>query len=179
MGQISTFIENYTCGISNFDTSRDYISISHCGLEVNEIVQQWRKGFIDSPEIRLRCYKGYQTEADLKSRVKAAFPQRYSDGVEASAFNGLVKGHPDFMFDGNPADCKSVAIDEHLPQVRVPRKVYWQMQGYMLYLNKPNSLVIYESRATGKLLDFNVRADLKVQEEIHSKFESVIKIING
>jgi hypothetical protein len=148
-------------------------------LEVDEIVDQIKNGFKDSPEIRLRCYKGYQMESDLKSRIKGAYPLSYSDGTEAVAFNGLVKGHPDFMFDNFPADCKTVAIDEHLPFNRVPRKVFWQMQGYMLYLNKPKSLVIYESRATGKLADFWISANLKIQEEIHDKFQQVINIING
>lgn len=179
MGQIANYLENYTCGISNFDTARDYISISHCGLEVDEIIDQYKNGFKDSPEIRLRCYKGYQMESDLKTRIQAAFPNRYSQGIEASAFNGLVKGHPDFMFDNMPADCKTVAIDEHLPNGRVPRKVFWQMQGYMLYLNKSSSLVIYESRATGRLMDYWINANLKIQEEIHDKFEQVIKQING
>lgn len=179
MGQIATYLENYTCGISHFETSRDYISISHCGLSVEEIVEQVQMGFTDTPDIRLRCYKGYQMEADLKARIKGAFKERYSEGIEASSFDGKVKGHPDFMFDGNPGDCKSVAIDEHLPNGRVPRKVYWQMQGYMLYLNKPTSLVIYESRHTGKLLDFWITANLKIQEEIHDKFTEVIRLING
>lgn len=179
MGQIATFLENYTCNISHFETSRDYISISHCGLSVDEIVEQHLKGFTDTPDIRLRCYKGYQMEADLKARIKGAFPQSYADGIEAVAFDGQVKGHPDFMFDGFPADCKSVALDEHLPQGRVPRKVYWQMQGYMLYLNLPKSLVIYESRHTGKLLDFWINSNLKIQEEIHDKFTEVIRVING
>lgn len=179
MGQIATFLENYTCGISNFETSRSYISISHCGLSIEEIIEQQKQGFVDSPEIRLRCYKGYQMEADLKARIKGAFPDRYSVAVEASAFDGRVKGHPDFMFDGMPGDCKSVALDEHLPQGRVPRKVYWQMQGYMLYLNKGKSLVIYESRSTGKLLDFWIPANLTIQEQIHDKFEQVLLAING
>ena len=179
MGQIASFIENYTCGISHFETSRNYISISHCGLSVDEILEQHTNGFTDTPDIRLRCYKGYQMEADLKMRIKGAFPKRYSDGVEVSAFDGKVKGHPDFMFDGLPSDCKSVALDEYLPQGRVPRKVYWQMQGYMLYLNQSNSLVIYESRATGKILDFWIPANLTIQEQIHDKFTEVIKQLNG
>lgn len=177
MGQIANYLENYTCEISHFETSRDYISISHCGLSVEEIVNQHQNGFVDSPDIRLRCYKGYQMEHDLKVRIKAAFPARYSDGVEVSAFDGKIKGHPDFMFDGLPADCKTVSIDEHLPQGRVPRKVYWQMQGYMLYLNKPNSLVIYESRGSGKLLDFWIPANLSIQEQIHDKFTQILALI--
>lgn len=179
MGQISNYLENYTCGISHFETSRDYISISHCGLSVEEILEQREKGFVDSVDIRLRCYKGYQMEADLKARIKGAFPKSYSEGIEVSAFDGLVKGHPDFMFDGFPGDCKTVAIDDHLPNGRVPRKVYFQMQGYMKYLNKPKALVIYESRASGKLFDFWIEANQSIQNEIHNKFAEVIRLIKN
>lgn len=179
MGQIASYLENYTCNISHFETSRDYISISHCGLSIEEILEQHSKGFTDGPDIRLRCYKGYQMEADLKARLKGAFPERYSEGVEVIAFDGKVKGHPDFMFDGFPGDCKTVAIDEHLPNGKLPRKVYWQMQGYMLYLNMSTALVIYESRSTGKLIDFWIHANLNIQEQIHDKFTEVIRLING
>lgn len=175
MGQIATFLENYTCGISHFETSRDYISISHCALSIEEIVRQQRSGFDDTPGIRLRCYKGYQMEADLKQRIMFAFPAEYSQGGEVSAFDGRVKGHPDFRFNGFPGDCKSVPLDEHLPQGRVPRKVFYQMQGYMLYLDKNRALVIYESRETGKLIDFWLVAVPSVQEEIHTKFQMVLR----
>lgn len=177
MGQISEALENYTCGISNFETSRNYLSISHCALSVDEIVKQWKSGFNDSKEIRLRCYKGYQMEADLKARIKGLFQERYSEGIEVSAFEGLVKGHPDFMFDGFPGDCKNVQIDEHLPVGGVPRKVYYQMQGYMFYLKKPKALVIYESRGTGKIVDFWLHADRRVGLEIDERFNHVVQLI--
>ena len=180
MGYITEKLEAYTAENSNFDTSRDYISISHCALSVEEIVDQWNAGFVDTKDIRLRCYKGYQMERDLKTRMQIVFGARVETGhIELSAFDGLVKGHPDFNFDGFPADCKTVQIDDHLPNGRVPRKVYWQMQGYMLYANKPKALVIYESRGSGKILDFWLDANLKIQEEIHDKFTQAIAIING
>lgn len=179
MGQIANFLENYTCGISHFETSRDYISISHCGLSVDEILSQWRAGFHDSPDIRLRCYKGYQMEADLKARIKGAFPDSYSKGIEVSAFGGLVKGHPDFMFDEFPGDCKTVQIDEHLPVGRVPRKVFYQMQGYMHYLKKAKALVIYESRGSGKIVDFWLNANREIGLEIDAKFSAVVEAIKG
>lgn len=178
MSYISQAIEKTTANQSNFETSRDYISISHCSLTVDEILDQWENGFKDSHETRLRCYKGYQMEADLKRRIQETFPENYSESPEVSAFNGLVKGHPDFAFDTFPADCKAVAIDEHLPVGRVPRRVYFQMQGYMLYLNKHKALVVYESRATGKIIDFWITANQSIQNEINDKFQQVVDIIN-
>lgn len=177
MSYISETIERVTASQSNFETKRDYVSISHCSLTIDEIIDQWNNGFKDSHEIRLRCYKGYQMEADLKRRIKEAYPDKYTEAPEVTAFGGIVKGHPDFCFDGFPGDCKAVAIDEHLPVGRVPRKVYFQMQGYMLYMNKNKALVVYESRATGKLCDFWISANQAIQNEINDKFQQVVDLI--
>lgn len=179
MSYISEMIERITAQQSNFEKHRNYISISHCSLSIDEILDQWYNGFKDTHETRLRCYKGYQTEADLKKRIKLAFPDNYSDGAEVSAFDGLVQGHPDFLFNCSPSDCKSVAIDDHLPVGRVPRKVYFQMQGYMLYMNKHKSLVVYESRATGKIIDFWITANQVVQNEINDKFQQIVDEIKS
>jgi hypothetical protein len=168
-------LEVYTARNSRFETERDYISLSHASLSVDEIILQRANGFEDSELIRLRCYKGYQMEDDLKRRIKAVFGDRVEMNVEVSAFDGLVKGHPDFTFDGYPADCKTVPLDEHLPKdKKVSRKVYAQMQAYMLYMQKPKSLVIYESRETGKLVDIWLRANEAVQREIDKKFYEVV-----
>lgn len=169
-------LEVYTAQNSRFETERDYMSLSHSALSVDEILLQREKGFEDNELIRLRCYKGYQMEDDLKKRIKAVFGDRVEMNVEIAAFDGLVKGHPDFTFDGYPADCKTVPLDEHLPRdKKVSRKVYSQMQAYMLYMGKPKSLVIYESRETGKLVDVWLRANEAVQKEIDKKFGEAVR----
>lgn len=170
MGQIADYLMNYTCSVSQFETERNYLSISHCGLSIEDQWKQWKEGFKLTPEVGLKCYKGYQMEADLKKRMRAAFPTSYAECPEISAFNGLVKGHPDFTFDSNPADFKSVTLDEYLPKVKLPRKVYWQMQGYMLYSNTNRALVIYESRESGKIIDWWLVPNKSIQEEIHTNF---------
>src|SRR5690606_15401377 len=94
---------------------------------------------------------------------------------------GLVSiaGHPDLSFNGYPADCKSVPLDEHLPKDgKLPRKVYWQMQAYMFYTQKDRALVIYESRETGLIRHYWIRANLSIQRQIHSKLEFVAGELN-
>lgn len=180
MGEISKELEKFTCKNANFDTERGYISISHCSLSVSEILNQWHSGFTDTPEIRLRCYKGYQMERDLKQRMKSVYAELFNDNpIELTAFDGLIKGHPDFTFDGYPGDFKTVQIDDHLPIDRLPKKVYWQMQGYMLYHKSNKSLVIYESRGSGKIMDFWVYANVKIQDQIHEKFSEVVRTIRN
>lgn len=176
MGQIATFLENHTCKISQFDTSRSYFSMSHCGKSIEDQWDMYINGFEDGPLVRLRCYKGYQMERDLRMRAKSAFPKEFEEfHPELSAFDGLVKGHPDFLWEGNPGDFKSVLLDEYLPKTKLPRKVYWQMQAYMFYAKKHSSLVIYESRESGQIVDYFVRENPSIQKEIDINFRILVK----
>jgi len=175
---IAQQIEAYTASISKFETSRSYVSLSQCVAPADELLKMFFDGFTDSPEVRLRCYKGYQMEKDLKERLIAMPDLNFTEHEEISAFDGLVLGHPDLQFHKTnifiPCDCKSVPLDEHLPESLLPRRVYWQMQGYMLYAKKDESLVIYESRETGKIRDYKVRSNEGIQSEIHAKLQFVI-----
>jgi len=175
MSFISEQIEKHTADISGFETSRDYISLSHCANDKEEILRLFLEGFNPTHLIRLKCYKGYQMERDLIERVKQVFSFTggpYSAGGEIVAFDGLVKGHPDFCFEGHPADCKSVPEDKHLPDpYKLPRRVYMQMQGYMHYGQHDRALVIYESRESGLINDYWIRANLAVQQEIDEKMK--------
>jgi len=176
-GQFSSSIVDYTCEQSKFETSRNYISLSHIHLPVEDIIRQYESGFQDSREIRLRCYKGYQMEADLMARIVAVHGDKIKTDVEISAYGGLVKGHPDFSYLGYPGDCKSVPLDEHLPvSGKLPRKVYWQMQAYMLYMSRERAIVVYESRETGKIIDFWIRSNFHIQTEIGAKLDRVVEL---
>jgi hypothetical protein len=175
MSFISEQLEKHTCENSSFETARNYISLSHIHLEYEEILKMYHNGFDDSKQIRLRCYKGYQMEADLKRRIVNVFPDRIKTNIEISLFGGLVQGHPDFEFDGYPADCKTVPMDEHLPREgKVSRKIYSQMQAYMLYTNKPKALLIYESRETGIIIDIWLRENKAIQQGIDDKINRIV-----
>lgn len=177
MTRISTTLEQFTAANSKFETKRPYISLSNSFKSEEELLQEFINGFQDGHEIRLKCYKGYQMERDLKQRIEKCFYGHVGPGGEVSAFNGLVQGHPDFLFDGYPADCKSVNLDEHLPVDKLPRKVYWQMQGYMKYSETTKALVIYESRQSGFIRDFWIFANTSIQEQIDTKMRSVVSKI--
>jgi hypothetical protein len=178
MSKIATTLEQFTASISQFETKRPYISLSNSIKTEEELLKDFFNGFQDGHEIRLKCYKGYQMERDLRARIEKCFYGHVGPADEISVFNGLVKGHPDFSFDGYPADCKSVNLDEHLPiDGKLPRKVYWQMQGYMLYMKAPKALVIYESRQSGFIRDFWVTTNRVIQTQIDIKMCQVVSQI--
>lgn len=177
MTAIAEAVTSYTAKNSNYDVRRNYISMSHAALNLDEIVAQWNGGFEDSLHARLKCYKGYQMERDLMQRIIAVFGERIKTDVEYTAFDGLVQGHPDFEIDGLPGDCKSVLMDDWLPKEKLPRRIYWQMQAYMLYSGKPRAVAIFESRESGKLVDFWIAENKKIQLEIDSKFTLAVGLI--
>jgi hypothetical protein len=171
---ISEDIIKWTCENSHFEQTRNYISLSHIVASVDELINEYKNGFQDSESIRLKCYKGYQMEANLLTRIKHIYGDRIKTNIEISVFDGLIKGHPDFTFDNYPADCKSVLMDEWLPKDRrLPRRIYYQMQAYMLYLNKDKGLVIFESRESGLILDCWLRQNQNIQNEVREKIKKL------
>lgn len=184
MGFIADHLEKFTAANSGFETKRNYISLSHCYDPVDRIVQKFIDGFEDSHMIRLKCYKGYQMERDLVGRIMRCFPKEAStDYEEITAFGGLVKGHPDLIFSGYWADCKAVPLDEHMPystpEKRIPSRAYWQLQGYMKYGGGEKALILYESRETGIIRDFWVKASKGVQDAIDDKVTRAVEIIRN
>ncbi len=179
--QITEKLTAWTVAHSGHQPRRDYIGLSQCSLPVDEIIRTHRDGF-QTPSEKDHCkfYKGYQLEADLLRRLRAVFRERVQPGGEISAFGGLVKGHPDFTLDGFPGDCKTVPLDEHLPiDGHLPRRVFFQMQGYMLYSGKERALVIYESRENGLLRAFWVYPNRRVQDQINETLSQAVAIIRG
>lgn len=175
---ISQQLEAYTASISNFQPMRNYVSMSHAVEDAETLIRQYKEGYPDTLDIRLKCYKGYQWERDLMERMSQAFRTQVSipllpsedKDFELSAFSGLVRGHLDGKFEGYPLECKTVPLDEHLPQEgKVSKRIYWQLQSYMLYGHWPKALVIYESRETGHLRDWWIRENKAIQSAIYSK----------
>jgi hypothetical protein len=171
MGTIADTLIHYTCEHSNFEEKRDYISMSNAILSVEELISQYFSGYTADEIQLLKCYKGYQMEKDLLIRLGETYNDKVKFKIEIKAFDGLIKGHPDFSFDGFPGDCKSVLKDEWIPLPnKIPQKIYWQMQSYMLYMNQNKALLIFESRESGIIKDIWINSHSTIQNKIHEKF---------
>lgn len=164
---------------SGFDTKRDYISLSNIYKPVDEICKDYQDGYTANDRALLKCYKGYQMERDIVARLMSAY-----NGVpfltNQEVFIGKhFKGHPDLVhaITRYPYDCKSVLMDDWMPKSykEVSRKIKFQMQAYMIALGVKNSYLIYESRESGLIKVIEVRADYKIQSEIHYKILEIHK----
>lgn len=177
--EITKLLIANTISKSNFQTKRDYVSMSSASKSPEQIYQDYINGYSASTLEELKCYKGYQMERDLLSRIVATFNTEDITHPEITAFGGIVKGHPDFKLYGCPAECKSVLMDEWLPQDnKVSNKIYWQMQAYMLYSKKKEAFVVFESRENGQIRTVHLKANERIMEQIEIKFKKVVEQIN-
>jgi hypothetical protein len=174
----ATQIEEFTSSISNFDEKRPYIGLSNIGLDLEILVNNYLNGQEADHAARLKCYKGYQMEKDLVDRLKKMYGARISY-KHITEFDNMLQGHPDFWFDNMPGDSKSVLLDKHLPEDKLSRKIYWQMQGYMLYSNTNKAVVVYESRESGKIRVKWVNRNEVICREIKTKVEAILKILSS
>lgn len=179
--EITAKLTAWTMEHSGHEEFRPYVGMSHASLRSEQMVERYRQGMPADDAAKRKFYKGYQMERDLLDRLCAVFPKQVVRGGEIIplAFGGLVKGHPDFWFEEFPGDCKSVPLDEHLPcpeegRWMLPRRVFWQMQAYMLYAPADKALVVYESRETGLLKCFWAQPVRSIQHMIAQKFENAV-----
>ncbi|HMT28789.1 MAG TPA: hypothetical protein PKD91_05870 [Bacteroidia bacterium] len=170
-------IEEFTASISGFDLHRKYIGLSNIFLDADTLINNYNQGQTADHLSKLKCYKGYQMEKDLVHRIQKVYGNKISF-KDILAFDNLVQGHPDFWYEEIiPGDCKSVLLDSHLPDDKLPRKVYWQVQGYMLYGNAQKAIVIYESRESGRIRHRWVNRNEVICREIQTKIETIIRSI--
>jgi len=175
--QIETALIKYTCEHSKFDIQRPYIGLSKIVESAEEIVSQMNFGKSVNTQGLLKCYKGYQMERDIIERLRAIYGDKLTTGITYTGYNDLVAGHPDCEIDGYPADIKSVAKEEFFPEEKFPSRVFWQMQGYMLFAGKNKSYLIYEARDTGAIRVYMVEANRTVQIQIKEKIEKIILLL--
>lgn len=103
----------------------------------------------------------------------------YSPGEEISLYNGLVQGHTDGVIEKRDIlEIKTVPLQSHLPHNgRVSAKIFWQVQGYMHFLERRWTHVLYLARESGLIRVVGVGYDRKVGAQIQEKVERVVAAV--
>ena len=168
-----------TCNMSGFETKRDYISISGIWREPDAIVHEYIHGSVTDTSGHLKCYRGYAAERAMMERLKLVEGYEPHEEISLDGYP-LIKGHPDFKFFGKPSDYKSYALDEHLPSDHktVGKRIFWQMQGYMLGANQSESYLLCESLQSGKIKTIEIKSNDKVQDMIWNKSGQIYNLLN-
>jgi hypothetical protein len=174
--QIERSLIDFTVFNSRFEDIRNYIGLSKIIEPAEELAKLYNSPISASLEDKVKCYKGYQEEADIVRRLKCLYFERITY-KEIIAYGGLVKGHPDCWLDDCPVDVKSFARDEYMPTDRVHKRIYWQMQAYLLYSNSAKGFYVCESRESGLIKVIGANPNPVVQKMIDDKIKQVMEML--
>jgi hypothetical protein len=175
--QLERNLIDFTIFNSRFEHMRDYIGLSKIVEPAEELIKLYKTPIPARPEDKVKCYKGYQEELDIVRRLKCIYFERITQ-KEISVYDGLVKGHPDCWLDAYPVDVKSFARDEYMPVDRVNKRIYWQMQAYLLYSNSAKGFYVCESRESGLIKVIGANPNPVIQKMIDEKIQQVIEMIS-
>jgi hypothetical protein len=160
---------------SGYDDHRDYIGLSTIAECPAEIYRRFFDSTPASVRRRLKTKASYEIEEDLKARLKAI--GIYSPGKEISLFDGMVKGHTDGELFGALLEIKTVPLDDHIPQGKIPIRVYWQCQAYLKYGEYSLCHVLYYSREDGLFRFFEVDPHAPTMNLIEGKLERLVRAV--
>lgn len=169
---ISTLLQSIKAS-NGFDAKRNYVGLSSIADSVDDLLQKF-----NSPpqsqdnESALKTWVSYGAEALL---IQQIINIGGKGGVEISLFDGIIKGHTDASYKDVLVEIKSVATSDHFPKDRLPRRVFWQVQGYLKYLPQFRSCeVIYIARDSGRLFSTSVNRVASIQMEIENKIDAIV-----
>lgn len=181
---ISRALTNWTVANSGHEPRRKYIGLSGIGGCERAMYETALHGGTMSVGEHLRTRISFELEAAVIGRLREM--HMYGEREEISLFNGMVQGHTDGTISVTqgalPAvlEIKTVARMEYFPRdERLPRKVYWQIQAYMHYLQREEGIVIYLERANGDLRVYRVWKNARIGQEIEEKVARVMLAVKN
>lgn len=160
---------------SGFQPGRTYLGLSGIGDCEQVIYDRLRNGQRASVEEQLKTRISYELEADLVDRLRALGV--YSPGETISLYEGLVQGHTDGLISGREIlEVKTLDLAIHFPANGVPsRRITWQVQGYMHFLKRPFTHVVYLARDNGAIFCLGVRYDAGLGAKIEAKLGHLVE----
>lgn len=174
---------------SGHEEHRDYLGMSQIAKCPRRLFFEIQNGTPSDLDGKLRCYKGYQMECDLLTRMALVLDLLGGDWIlapevgEISALGEQFIGHPDgelVSLDGKErilVEIKSTlqeSLDRILERARIPTRHWWQVQCYLRFGGWERALIIYEARDTGRIYVHPVRRDERTGERCERKARLVL-----
>ena len=174
------------------------LSMSWLHLPVDVIVDQVRKGCHFDDATKLKLYQGTHAEIGLRTRLSTLFSQDNIASRDSivwkppqviEAYDGKLTGHIDGYIesagkfnDETLIEFKTVPDLTALAEIRrtrmVPRKVFHQVNAYMLWGDFVNCFVVYETRYEGEHEVLEIHPSHRLQEELKTKVERVLSMLD-
>lgn len=174
--QLEKELVNWTAQNSGHEFRRRYIGLSGIGDCERLIYERVRNGNYCDLSQHLKTRLSYELESDLAERIKTM--GLFGPGETISLFDGLVQGHTDGLIEGREVlEIKTVGRAAHLPNQKLPSRVYWQVQAYMHYLRRPYTHVIYLARESGEIRAIGIRYHESTGRRIEEKIGRLVDAV--
>ena len=154
---------------------RQNLDMGRLGECPRKIAWEMLHGCRVTGEIKLRLYKGAQMASDIEGRLRDIFGNQYGQPELLTALDGRLWGRTKGRIGDVLIEVKSVPGDEGLPDGRAPNNHYWQTQSLMHFGGFPACVLIYESRASGRIRTY----DHTYSREIGTRCETKARRILG
>lgn len=169
-------ITRQDCGLTD---GKHYLDMGRLGECPRKLAWEIVHGNGVTDDIKTRLYKARQMEADLQLRLSKLFGKIYSGPRTLYGCDDEVVGHTNGEISPNIlVKIKSVPDDEALPNGRTPNNHYWTTQGLMHFGHFNSCIIIYESRASGRIQTYSYVYAPAIGRQCQIKAELVIRAVS-
>ncbi len=173
--QLQASLTEYAARASGHEDHRRYIGLSGIGDCERVIYDRYFAGDRHSQAARLKDSLGYALEAHLVGRLEQMGLYRPVSPI--SLYDGLVQGHPDGEVGGDLLEIKTIERVVWLPELpppRLPNRVFYQVQAYLLYTGYTRAHVVYLARDTGEIRVVGVTRSESIGFKITERIDRVV-----
>jgi len=157
---------------------RLYLDISRLGECPRKLA--WEMLYSGSPgeDIKLRLFVAQLMESNLVSRLVKLFGSTYVLPKPIYAMMGKLLGYTSGEFGKILVTIKSIPNDDALPDGRASNNHYWMTQALMHFGHYTRCIIIYESRASGRIRTYDITYSPSIGEECEKKAVLILDSVN-
>ncbi|HOT98899.1 MAG TPA: hypothetical protein PKZ83_17385 [bacterium] len=160
-----------------FDNTK-FLDMSRLGECPRKLTWEMLHGVNPGDDLKMRLFKIHQAEEDLQQRLTRVLSPEYTGTRPIQAMKGRVVGFTSGEFRGMLIKIKSVPDDDALPNGRAPNNHYWMAQALMHFGHFANCILIYESRATGRIRTYDQFYNPAIGEDCERKARLVLASVD-
>jgi len=166
------------------DQATPYFGMSQLGRCPRALYQELAGGWKQPPGLagRRRMHEGRLHQADILERLSSAGIEVARSWHELVALDGRLTGHIRELVEGELLEIHSVEDDDVLERIRErgPRPYdVAQIQAYCHFGHFERALVVYKSRASGRVWVVWVRYDAEVGARLEAKARMILAALDS
>jgi len=159
-----------------FDSTR-YLNMCRLGECPRKLAHEMLADLEPNDDLKIRLWKTQQAEIELHMRLEQILGNKYTGPEPIQGIDGSVLGYTDGECEGILLKFKSVPDDEALPNGRAPNNHYWMTQALMHFGRFKKCIIIYESRASGRLRTYEYNYSPDMGKECEKKAKRILSAV--